>query len=268
MLRRVGSHVRNQWMGALSLFLVLAGGTAYASHLVVNSSDIVDGSVGSVDLKNNDVRGADVLDGTLGTRDVSNNSLTGADVANDSIGVFDIGSQQVASDEVLNDSLLQSDIRAGAVTGDEVLDNSVTGADIDESTLNMPPTTTATFAGMINTVLHPADGFVKLGWKDLPRGNYAIVGTVNTTAIGTSDVSDPIRDLVCELRNNGAFIGGATDRRHLTDFGDEVKRSLTMNGGAHVPAGGAQIGLYCRTTANNEFVDYGQLMVLRIDGFF
>ncbi len=32
MLRTLGSHVRNQWMGALSLFLVLTGGVAYAAN--------------------------------------------------------------------------------------------------------------------------------------------------------------------------------------------------------------------------------------------
>ena len=49
MLRRFGSHVRNQWMGALALFLVLAGGTAYAVVGTVYSSDIVNGEVKLVD---------------------------------------------------------------------------------------------------------------------------------------------------------------------------------------------------------------------------
>jgi hypothetical protein len=42
MLRRVGSHVRNQWMGALALFLVLAGGGAYAAFNPVGEDGDID----------------------------------------------------------------------------------------------------------------------------------------------------------------------------------------------------------------------------------
>ncbi len=45
----------------------------------------------------------------------------------------------MGADEVVNDSLLQ---------GDEVLDGSLTGVDIDESTLNLAPVSTTTFAGI------------------------------------------------------------------------------------------------------------------------
>ncbi len=33
MLRKVGRHLRDQWMGATALFLVLCGGTAYAASV-------------------------------------------------------------------------------------------------------------------------------------------------------------------------------------------------------------------------------------------
>ncbi len=79
MLRRLGSHVRNQWAGFLSLFLVLAGGVAYAAN-TIGSGDIIDDSVRSVDLRNNDVRSADILDGSLRSVDVFDGSLTGTDV--------------------------------------------------------------------------------------------------------------------------------------------------------------------------------------------
>jgi len=40
MFRAVLVHLRAQWMGALALFLVIAGGTAYAANTVF-STDIV-----------------------------------------------------------------------------------------------------------------------------------------------------------------------------------------------------------------------------------
>jgi len=127
MLRKLRPDSIYDVMAAIACCGVLAGGTAYAAN-TVRSSDIVDGEVGSADVKDNSINtfdvhsfiGEDVIDGTL----------TGGDIANESIGVADIGSQAVGPDEVINDSLLQSDIRAGAVTGDEVLDFSLGNGDL------------------------------------------------------------------------------------------------------------------------------------------
>jgi hypothetical protein len=60
-------------MGALALFLVIAGGTAYAANTVF-SSDIVNGEVKSVDIATGGVQSADV----------KNQGLTGADIADQS----------------------------------------------------------------------------------------------------------------------------------------------------------------------------------------
>ena len=74
MIRKAHAHVRAQWMGALALFLVIAGGTAYAAD-TVGSADVIDNSLLSTDLKNNQaVRSADVR----------TEGLTGADIADQS----------------------------------------------------------------------------------------------------------------------------------------------------------------------------------------
>jgi hypothetical protein len=44
------THIKTHIVGYLALFLVLGGGTAYANHLQVFSSDIVDGQVFGVDV--------------------------------------------------------------------------------------------------------------------------------------------------------------------------------------------------------------------------
>jgi hypothetical protein len=287
MLQRLREHLTYaNVMATLAVFLVLAGGTAWATHEVINSSDVVNESltgadiqngtltgadvfnntISGADITNGSLTGADVFDNTLGGADITNGSLTGADIANESIGAADIGSQQVGPDEVINDSLLQSDIRAGAVTGDEVLDNSLTGTDINESTLNMPPTTTATFAGTGHVSLRfNNDVFTKVVSKNLPAGSWAIVATVNTHA-GPFDTGNLVRELVCELRNGSGFIGGATDRQ-IIPGGDTAKRSLTMNGGAQVPAGGGEVSVWCHGQSNSDDVDSSQMMMIRLDGF-
>ncbi len=69
MLRKLGSHLRNQWAGVLALFLVLGGGTAYAVTQIdrnsVKSKHIVNGQVKSADVADNGLTGADVDEGTL-----------------------------------------------------------------------------------------------------------------------------------------------------------------------------------------------------------
>jgi hypothetical protein len=268
----------------LGLFVALGTGSAYAADTVF-SSDIVDGEVKSVDIGDNEIGSADVKDNTINTFDVHSflgvdvvdGSLTGADISDNTIGVNDIGSQQVGPDEVINDSLLQSDIRAGAVSNDEVLDNtlisadvndnSLTGADINESTLNLPQTpTTATFAGPPGPV-PVTDAFAKIVGKNLPAGSYAITATAN---IAHTIVAAGSRDTVCELRNGTTFIGGASDRRDKLS-GETSTISLSMNGGAQVPGGGGEVSLWCRyqgATGSFTSFQYGQMMIIRLDGFF
>lgn len=52
MAHKLFAHLRRQWMGALALFLVLTGGSAYAlaGHNTVFSDDIVNGEVKQADL--------------------------------------------------------------------------------------------------------------------------------------------------------------------------------------------------------------------------
>jgi hypothetical protein len=68
----------------LALFAALAGG-AYAAA-TVNSGDVVNNSLKSVDLKNNaGVKGTDVKNSSLRGNDIANDSVTGADVKESSL---------------------------------------------------------------------------------------------------------------------------------------------------------------------------------------
>ena len=67
---RLIALVRGQWAGLLALFLVIAGGTAYAANTVF-STDIVDGEVKSADLANNAVRSNKVADGQITATDLA-----------------------------------------------------------------------------------------------------------------------------------------------------------------------------------------------------
>jgi hypothetical protein len=57
-------YVRSQWIGALALFLVLAGGTAWAAN-EWTGQNIVNESLTGADIKNGTVKGPDVLESSL-----------------------------------------------------------------------------------------------------------------------------------------------------------------------------------------------------------
>jgi hypothetical protein len=91
MLARLLAQLRQQWMGALALFLVLTGGTAYAANTVL-SSDIVDGEVKSVDIGTSQIRSGDVRNDNL-----SAGGLSSTDLAPGSVGPSEV------TDGTLND---------------------------------------------------------------------------------------------------------------------------------------------------------------------
>lgn len=124
----------------------------------------------------------------------------------------------------------------------------------------------ATFAGSGAVVLNNISGaLVKVASRSLPAGSWAVAATVNTLA-SPGDAAAGNADLVCELRNGASFIGGATDRRKI-ESGVPAKRSLSMNGGAQIPAGGGEVSLCC-TTQSVELVTYSQIMTIQVGGFF
>jgi hypothetical protein len=263
-------------MAAIACFGALAGGTAYAANEwtgenIVDGSltgaDIFNNTVSGADITNGSLTGADVFDNTIGAADVTNNSLTGSDVANtSSLGTDDIHEEEL----VFHDTLVASDIGTGAVRSDEVLDNSLTGADINEGSLNMPPTTTTTFASQGNVSVPDNGTFAKVTSKSLAAGSYAIVATANVQIFMGGSGNPPHRDTACELRGtDGGFIGGGRDRRSYPTQ-ETTTVSLSMNGGAQVPAGGGEVGLYCRYQEGGSFsrTADGQIMITKIDGFF
>ena len=76
MLHTVLAHLRAQWAGFIALFLALAGGVAYAAN-TVGSADVIDNSLQSADLRNNQaVQTADVRNGSLNDEDVGERSST------------------------------------------------------------------------------------------------------------------------------------------------------------------------------------------------
>ena len=138
---RALAHLRRQWMGALSLFLVLSGGVAYAAN-TIGSSDIIDGQVKTPDLAANAVNSSKVADGQVAEADIGQGAVATNELKNDA----------VTSQKVLNETLV----------GNDILNNTLKGADIDESSLaGLPFGNADTLDGKDSTEFAPAEAYVK-----------------------------------------------------------------------------------------------------------
>ncbi len=99
MLTNLGRSFARQWAGLLALFLVLTSGTAYAlaGSNTVFSDDIVDGTVSSADVADDDtvraLRGIDILNGSLIAQDFAADSVTGAGIRESSLSTVPLAAQ-------------------------------------------------------------------------------------------------------------------------------------------------------------------------------
>jgi hypothetical protein len=243
MLRKLLGHMRQNVVAYLALFIALGGTSAYAAN-TIRSGDIID----------NEVTTTDVRDDNLGF-----GGLLSQDLAAGSVG----------TSEVANNSLGNGDFLTGSVDSRVATNDSLTGTDINESTLNMPPTTTAHFNAVFGS-LGPQAGWQQVGITALSPGPWAIIATVNLEVNPfLNETQRTISTATCELRNgntrDAGFIGGASDRRERP-AGGTVIRVITMNGGAQVAAGGSGIvSVWCISPANEDAS--GQIMAIKLDGF-
>jgi hypothetical protein len=143
-------------LSTLAVFLVLAGGTAFAAGLKKNSVSsraVRDNSLTSADLADGKgVMGADVADGSLGGADIADSSLGRGSFALGSIGGADLGNASVASAEIGDGAVAAAQLGPKSVNSATIADGSLRGADfsalaitgrnVDESTLARVPETT------------------------------------------------------------------------------------------------------------------------------
>jgi hypothetical protein len=126
-----------------------------------------------------------------------------------------------------------------------------------------PGISTVTFAFGSSDYLD--DTPAKVASKTLAAGSWAVVATVNSSSGFYFAGGDHNADMGCELRNGADVIGHATDRRVYPE-GATVKRSLSMNGGAFIPAGGGEVSLWC-TSQGIDYVADAQIMMMKVGGF-
>jgi hypothetical protein len=202
MSTKVAEYVRQHHLALICLFLIVSGGTAWATHPgganTISSGDIINGEVFSADIRSGNVQNSDM----------AADAVTGGKIA----------PQAVQTSDVQNDNL----------TGTDVATNSLSGSDIDESTLS----------GV--TPSGPASGGHLDGFYPSPTiANNAIVGgfggtvadgSLTSADLGTDSVGgDEVENGALHAADIGRFGVGSLDFPE-TGAGTCSDSSLTVGG--------------------------------------
>ena len=109
-------------VSTLCLFLLLAGGTAYA----------LDGSntVFTDDIVNGDVKVADIGQGAVATDEIANGQVKAADLGDGEVKAAEIASGQVSADELAANSVRSDEVADGQVRTQEIANGQVQAEDL------------------------------------------------------------------------------------------------------------------------------------------
>ena len=94
----------------------------------VTSAKIADGNVANADLAANSVDSAKIVDGGVGTADLAANSVTSAKIADGTVGSADLADGSVNSAKIADGTVANADLAASSVTTAKIADGSVTAA--------------------------------------------------------------------------------------------------------------------------------------------
>jgi hypothetical protein len=123
-------------MSTLAALFALSGGVAYAANTIA-SSDVIDESLQSRDIKNGEVKIADIGQGAVATDELANGQVKAADIGDGEVKSAEIANGQVQTAEIGANQVRGSHLLDATLTGADVADNALKGADIDENTLDI-----------------------------------------------------------------------------------------------------------------------------------
>ena len=152
----------------------------------VDSIDIINGEVKTIDLADSAVTSAKIADGTIARIDIALDAINASKILDESIRTADIGSLQVTGRVIAADAVTASKIAADAVGSSEIATDAVDSAEI----------------------AHRRRRF-------LPRSATDAVGSdeLAADAVGSSEIGDRRRRLRRDRRRRGRLLGDRHRRR-------------------------------------------------------
>lgn len=119
-------------IACLALFAALTG-SAFAAGVgknTVRSPQIVNGTIRTVDLRDNAVAAGKIAPNAVDTTEIAENGVESSDVAPDSLTAADLGAASVTSSEVADQSLTANDLGPDSVGSSELQAGSVRASEL------------------------------------------------------------------------------------------------------------------------------------------
>lgn len=177
--------------GGITSTQILDGTVALADHAAnsVDSTKIVDGSIGSGDIGTGRITTTHILDGTIALADHASNSVDSTKIVNSSVGNEDLQTGSVNSAKVLDASIALGDMASNSVDSTKIVDGGIGSGDIGTGRI----TTTHILDGTVALADHASNSVDSTKIVDGSIGSGDIgTGRITTTHIldGTIALAD------------------------------------------------------------------------------
>jgi hypothetical protein len=107
-------------ISCLALFLALAGSAFAAKTASISSRQIVDGTVRTVDLRDNAVTSPKIADATIAAADLGTNSVGSDEIAENAVASPEVADQSLTQNDLGPDAVGSSELQAGSVRASEL----------------------------------------------------------------------------------------------------------------------------------------------------
>jgi len=123
-------------ISCVALFLALAGSAFAANVANVRSAQIVDGTVRTIDLRNDAVKSLKIADATVSVADLGTDSVGSDEIAKDAVNSDEIAKDAVKTDEIADNAVASAEVAPDSLTAGDLAANSVTSVEIADQTIN------------------------------------------------------------------------------------------------------------------------------------
>jgi hypothetical protein len=155
-------------MSSIAVFLVLAGGTAFAAAKLgkntVGTKQLKNNAVTATKIKNGAVTGGKLAAGAVSGAQLGTGSVNESKLADGAVGGAKLANGAVGGSKIAGGAVGGSQLADGAVTTSKIADGAVTGAQI-----NAPSTP---FSQVTERIRNPSIFGVQTSGQFIPIGNY------------------------------------------------------------------------------------------------
>jgi hypothetical protein len=225
MQRIRGKLTYSNVVATLALFLVLAGGSAFAAKQMlpknsVGTKQIKNGAVAAAKLKNGSVIAGKLAAGAVGTSTLADGAVNTGKLANGAVTTGNIAPGAVASGTIANQAVGTSKLAAGAVANGNLANDAVTSAKVKDGSLTSADVAPNTFLAANGTAADSAQ-LGGLGPSEFVRGKARFRSARVVVPAGQSrevlelgfahiegtcsGVSVPTQSIVADLNLENAF---------------------------------------------------------------